>query len=84
MDLALSDLQAATYGGGLVKVASASVSCRSLFFPSAHLLNMDIRYNHGSPIHCLRASHTQDASDLLAIGGEHSIAILRVVSCPER
>jgi len=44
---------------------------------------MDIRYNHGSLIHCLRASHSQDASDLLAVGGEHSVAVLQVVSCLE-
>lgn len=48
------------------------------FLPSAN--EMDIRYNHGSLIHCLRASHSQDAPDLLAVGGEHSIAILQVVS----
>jgi hypothetical protein len=41
---------------------------------------MDIRYNHGSLVHCLRASHSQDAPDILAIGGEHSIAILQIVS----
>jgi hypothetical protein len=41
---------------------------------------MDIRYNHGSLIHCLRASHSRDAPDLLAIGGEHSIAVLQIVS----
>ena len=42
--------------------------------------SMDIRYNHGSLIHCLRASHSRDAPDLLAIGGEHSVAVLQVVS----
>ena len=41
---------------------------------------MDIRYNHGSLVHCLRASHSQDAPDILAIGGEHSVAVLQVVS----
>lgn len=40
---------------------------------------MDVRYNHGSLIHCIRASHSQDAPDLLAIGGEHSVAVLRVL-----
>lgn len=42
--------------------------------------SMDIRYNHGSLIHCLRASHSQDAPNLLAVGGEHTVAILQVVS----
>ena len=47
---------------------------------SHRLTSMDIRYNHGSLIHCLRASHSRDAPDLLAIGGEHSVAVLQVVS----
>lgn len=53
----------------------ARAFARSLL-PSA----MDIRYNHGSLIHCLRASHFRDAPDLLAIGGEHTVAVLQVVS----
>lgn len=58
-----------------------AISGRS-FVPNSRLglASMDIRYNHGSLVHCLRASHTQDAPDLLAIGGEHSVAILQVVS----
>ena len=73
MDLDLSDPQVVAY----------SLSCLLMSIIVAFLsstTNMDIRYNHGSLIHCLRASHSQDAPDLLAIGGEHSIAILQVVS----
>lgn len=52
----------------------------SAFTRSFLLSAMDIRYNHGSLIYCLRASHFRDAPDLLAIGGEHSVAVLQVVS----
>ena len=78
MDLGLSDLQAAAAyrdSGGLVAEA------RLLVDRPFHLqTSMDIRYNHGSLIHCLRASHSQDAPNLLAVGGEHTVAILQVVS----
>ena len=41
---------------------------------------MDIRYNHSTLIHVLRACPNDDATDLLAIGGEHSVDVLLVVS----
>lgn len=41
---------------------------------------MDIRYNHPTLIHVLRACTNDDATDLLAIGGEHSVDVLLVVS----
>lgn len=39
---------------------------------------MDIRYNHPTLIHVLRACTNDDATDLLAIGGEHSVDVLLV------
>jgi len=70
MDWALSDHQVA-WGWWQVDFDRSSSHPRT---------SMDIRYNHGSLIHCLRASHSQDALDLLAVGGEHSVAVLQVVS----
>lgn len=41
---------------------------------------MDIRYNHPTPIHVVRSCPNDDATDLLAIGGEHSVDVILVVS----
>ena len=41
----------------------------------------DIRYNHGSDIHVVRANK-DDATDLLAIGGTHSVQVLQFVRAP--
>ena len=43
-------------------------------------LVMDIRYDHPSFIHVLRACQNDDAADLIALGGDHSVDILLVVS----
>lgn len=40
---------------------------------------MDINYNHHTTIFVLAACQIDDAADLVAIGGEHSVEILRVV-----
>jgi hypothetical protein len=77
MDWGLSDLQDVACADETVTAASALTVDHCSSRPQT---SMDIRCNHGSLIHCLRASHSQDAPDLLAIGGEHSIAILQVVS----
>ncbi|KAF8892685.1 hypothetical protein BD779DRAFT_1510340 [Infundibulicybe gibba] len=37
---------------------------------------MDVRYNHGTNVHVLRACTHDDACDLLAIGGDHSVDVL--------
>ncbi|KAJ8515531.1 hypothetical protein ONZ45_g7076 [Pleurotus djamor] len=39
---------------------------------------MDLRFNHGTDIYAVRACCNQDATDLVAIGGEHSVQVLRV------
>jgi hypothetical protein len=67
-------------GGSIREVVLCKRARWSIIGSTRLRTSMDIRYNHGSLIHCLRASHSQDAPDLLAIGGEHSIAILQVVS----
>jgi hypothetical protein len=43
---------------------------------------MDLRHDHGSIVHVVRASYSDDAPDLLACGGEHSVQVLHVVSNP--
>ena len=40
---------------------------------------MDIRYDHGADVHVVRANH-DDATDLVAIGGAHSVQVLLTVS----
>ena len=40
---------------------------------------MDIRYDHGADVHVVRANH-DDAPDLVAIGGAHSVQVLLTVS----
>ena len=40
---------------------------------------MDIRFDHGSDIHVVRAN-CDDAPDLVAIGGTHSVQVLLTVS----
>lgn len=39
---------------------------------------MDLRYNHGSEVQVLRANH-DEATDLVAIGGMHSVQVLLTV-----
>ena len=39
---------------------------------------MDQRHNHGSQLHVVRANH-DDATDLVAIGGAHSVQVLLTV-----
>lgn len=51
-----------------------------LVYIDDQLLVMDIRYNHPSFIHVLRACQNDDAADLIALGGDHSVDILLVVS----
>ena len=42
---------------------------------------MDLRYDHGSEIHVVRAN-CDDAPDLIALSGEHSVQVLLVVRPP--
>ncbi|KDQ59396.1 hypothetical protein JAAARDRAFT_32955 [Jaapia argillacea MUCL 33604] len=39
---------------------------------------MDVKFNHGSQIHVVRACQNDDAHDLLAIAGEHSVQVLQI------
>lgn len=43
------------------------------------LSNMDFDHKVAGTIYVLAASHTDDAPDLIAVGGDHSIEILLVV-----
>lgn len=48
--------------------------------PTVNLFTiMDIRYRHGTDIFVLRACMNDDALDLIAFGGEHSVEVLLVV-----
>ena len=44
-------------------------------------LLMDLRHDHGTLIHVVRACDNADAPDLVAIGGENSVSVLLIV-CP--
>ena len=39
---------------------------------------MDLKYNHQTIIYVLNACHNDDAPDLVAIGGEHSVEVIQV------
>ncbi|KAF4603991.1 hypothetical protein EYR38_004413 [Pleurotus pulmonarius] len=39
---------------------------------------MDLRFSHGTNIYVVRPCCNEDASDLVAIGGEHSVQVLRL------
>ena len=41
---------------------------------------MDVNYVHTTSIHVVRACPNDDATDLLAIGGDHSVEVLLIVS----
>jgi hypothetical protein len=43
-------------------------------------LEMTQRYDHGSLVLAVRACSNDDATDLIAIAGEHSVDVLQVVS----
>jgi hypothetical protein len=40
---------------------------------------MTHRYDHGSVVYVVRACYNDDAADLVAIGGEHSVDVLQIV-----
>lgn len=40
---------------------------------------MDLRHDHGSIIHIVRACDNADAPDFVAIGGENSVSVLLIV-----
>ncbi|KAI0362809.1 hypothetical protein OH77DRAFT_1500401 [Trametes cingulata] len=37
---------------------------------------MDVRYSHGTEVHVVRACYEDDAADLIAVGGAHSVEVL--------
>ncbi|RDB24026.1 Nucleoporin Nup37 [Hypsizygus marmoreus] len=39
---------------------------------------MDLQYNHGAQVYVLRACYNDDATDLLAVAGDHSLDVLIV------
>ena len=47
-------------------------------------LPMDVRYSHGTEVYVVRACYEDDAADLIAIGGAHSVEVLLLVSLPPR
>ena len=40
---------------------------------------MDVRHSHGSTVHVVRACCEDDAADLIAVGGDHSVEIIQIV-----
>ena len=40
---------------------------------------MDVRHSHGTEVHVVRACYEDDAADLIAVGGAHSVEILLLV-----
>lgn len=59
--------------------ASGRVACRrvALFL----MLRFGRPHNHPSDVYCVRACQVDAAADLLAVGGELFVEILRQVSC---
>lgn len=45
-------------------------------------MDSDIRHDVGSVIYVLQACRNDDAADLIAVGTEHSVEVLRVVPLP--
>lgn len=43
-------------------------------------LAMDLEFNHPTDIYSLRPCRNTDAPDIVAIGGEHSVEVIQVVS----
>ena len=41
---------------------------------------MDVRHSHGTEVHVVRACYEDDAADLIAVGGAHSVEVLLLVS----
>ncbi|TFK42839.1 WD40-repeat-containing domain protein [Crucibulum laeve] len=41
---------------------------------------VDLKYNHGSHVRVIRACQVDDATDLLAVGGDHSIDVLLITA----
>ncbi len=40
---------------------------------------MDLKHAHPTQVHIVRASTCDDATDLVAVGGEHSVDVVLVV-----
>ena len=50
------------------------------FHPASTItLAMDLQFDHPTHIHALRPCHTDDATDLVAVGGTHTLEVLSVV-----
>lgn len=45
---------------------------------------MDVRYQHGSVVHVVRACYNDDAIDLVALGGENVVEVLQVTPSSSR
>ena len=43
---------------------------------------MDVRHSHGTEVYVVRACYEDDAADLIAVGGAHSVEVLLLVSAP--
>ncbi len=41
---------------------------------------MDVRHSHGTEVFAVRACYEDDAADLIALGGAHSVEVLLLVS----
>lgn len=41
---------------------------------------MDLTFDHPSDIFALRPCHNDDATDLVAVGGEQTVQVIQVVS----
>ena len=43
---------------------------------------MDVRHSHGTEVFVVRACYEDDAADLVAIGGAHSVEVILLVCLP--
>jgi len=60
------------------RVLGVYVSHRTTF--GSALMTTRIEYEHGTDINVIKACLNGNAPDLIAMGGEHSVEILQVVS----
>ena len=81
MDLVL-DLALDTSDNDGHQVVTLTDGQQPFYPPPPPLSPMDVNYIHTTSIHVVRACPNDDATDLLAIGGDHSVDVLLVVSSP--
>jgi hypothetical protein len=66
------------HGLSCLRLCGVMDSCFSTNFQMSR--QMQPRYDHGSLVQAVRACANDDATDLIAVAGEHSVHVIQVVS----